>query len=392
MKLLERILVAIDARRSSKSTVAEATMIAKKFHSEVTLLHVLPSEQAENQEIKQYLRMAREGLEARMAQYKEEMVREGVKVGEVLIVEGTPFDQIIRHAEELDVNVVVLGASVKSGATGNGNLGFTAERVCRKSAKPVWVVHPQEKTRKQAILCPVDLSPPSRRALRNAIHLARWFGAKLTVLHVVRPLSTLIGLELPSDSKGRENYFNMETKRFHAFLKEFDFHDVEKDFVSVFGDPGPKILEVARELQSQLIVMGSVGRTGLAKILMGGVAGTVLRDLPCSVVMMKATEAIRLKMEEHLTDIRSYYTQGLELMENGFAEESIRQFKHCISTNEMFLPAWEALAQAYERIGETERAEKTRQTSAELEEVLSWRRVEADVRSHRPLWKSKYIY
>jgi predicted Zn-dependent protease len=79
-------------------------------------------------------------------------------------------------------------------------------------------------------------------------------------------------------------------------------------------------------------------------------------------------------------------------MENGFAEESIRQFKHCISTNEMFLPAWEALAQAYERIGETERAEKTRQTSAELEEVLSWRRVEADVRSHRPLWKSKYIY
>jgi universal stress protein A len=390
MKLLERILVAVDGRQSAQSVIDEATSVAEKFQSEVVLLHVLPSEKTQDEEMKQYVNAAREGIGARLSEYKAQMEKKGVTVGEEIIAEGTPFDQIIRHAADLDVNVVILGASRHSEEQGEGNLGFTAERVCRKSPKPVWVVHSDGRNEKKAVLCPIDFSSPSRRALWNAVHLARRFGAKLTILHVVQPWSTVFGIDLPGgESKVKERHLETEKKRFQDFLGEFDFHEVDTDEVTLVGEPGKKIQEFSREMKADLIVMGSVGRTGLARILMGSVAGTVLHELPCSLIMMKAEEAIQLKMEEQLTDIREHYAHGLELMANGFPNEAIREFKHCVATNEMFLPAWEALVQAYERIGETQRADKTRKTVEELEEILSWRRIEAEIRSQHSFWKDK---
>ena len=77
---------------------------------------------------------------------------------EEVVVEGVAFDQIISHAETCNTNVIVVG----SGAGADGSrLGITAERVCRKALKPVWVVSPGGPGFPRSILCPVDFSKPS---------------------------------------------------------------------------------------------------------------------------------------------------------------------------------------------------------------------------------------
>ena len=73
-------------------------------------------------------------------------------------------------------------------------------------------------------------------------------------------------------------------------------------------------------------------------------------------------------------------------MRQGFAEEARRQFQHWVSVNVMFAPAWEALAD-YERLGGAARAEECRAEAKQVRDTLSWRQVEADIRSRHPLWR-----
>lgn len=95
-----------------------------------------------------------------------------------------------------------------------------------------------------------------------------------------------------------------------------------------------------------------VGRTGLSRIFMGDVASKVTRSLPCSMILFKAEDAIRLELDEELMDLEAHYSRGCELLGNGFLEEAKRQFAHCVDKSDTFLPAWRALARVYQRMGQ----------------------------------------
>ena len=70
---------------------------------------------------------------------------------------------------------------------GKYSLDVVAEKLVRKSNKPVWIVRDGELAFPKAMLCPVDYSDASRRALNNAIRIARTFKKKLYVLNVLKP-------------------------------------------------------------------------------------------------------------------------------------------------------------------------------------------------------------
>ena len=75
---------------------------------------------------------------------------------------------------------------------------------------------------------------------------------------------------------------------------------------------------------------------------------------------MKAEDTFRLQAIDQVADIESHFQHGAELLRQGFAEEARRQFQHCVSANVMFVPGWEALADCYERLEDTARAEECR--------------------------------
>jgi nucleotide-binding universal stress UspA family protein len=304
------------------------------------------------------------------------------------VSEGTPFDRIIEYANDVDANLVVVGSRGAEPA-GGSRLGTTAERLCRRSSRPVLVVAPATPPEPERILCPVDGSAPSKRALRNAIHWARRLQSQLRIVHVVPPISGFSGL-IPAVQRGmQQNYVETETARFERLLADFDLHDVAWDKVVLEGNAAETILEATAAYSADLIIMGSVGRTGLSRMLLGSVAGKVVREMPCSIIMLKAEDAIRVKIDEELADLQTHYERGCELLQNGFLDEAQRQFQQCLRTSDMFAPAWEGLAETAERRGDLDRAEQCRVTAQKVEETLAWRRVEADVRRTHPLWKRK---
>jgi nucleotide-binding universal stress UspA family protein len=140
------------------------------------------------------------------------------------------------------------------------------------------------------ILCPVDFSPTSARALARAASLARTYGAALSILHVIpvfdpsRPvLESPLGLEEP----GRVFYpASRETvvAELRSWAAAPAVVAVSPAFVAEEGRPADVIVAQAAESGADLLVLGTHGRTGFRRLLLGSVAETVLRTAPCPVL------------------------------------------------------------------------------------------------------------
>src|SRR5438552_9330726 len=114
----------------------------------------------------------------------------------------------------------------------------------------------------QRILCPFDLSEPSTIAMAQAVALARWTGAQLTALHVMELQK---GTTEPTAS-----YLNVLNRWIHARAGTgADATPIE--LVTRYGRAVHEILESAESLQSDLIVMGTHGASGLDRVVLGSV-------------------------------------------------------------------------------------------------------------------------
>jgi nucleotide-binding universal stress UspA family protein len=137
------------------------------------------------------------------------------------------------------------------------------------------------------ILCPTDFSDSSRHALEHAIVVARWYGAHITVLHVGHPMVVLGGFApVPAAAAGivdGPNRGRLE-EQVRAWLAPEIAAGLAADVIAVEGDPGRRILEHARSLPADLIVIGTHGRGGLERLVLGSIAERVLRRAHCPVM------------------------------------------------------------------------------------------------------------
>ena len=137
----------------------------------------------------------------------------------------------------------------------------------------------------QSILHPTDFSEPSEYAFRLACGLARDYGARLILLHVWSP--PLVPFAVGPAPTVPEQFSPAEVKAELARLNVPEpTLDVERRLEQ--GDAAGEIVRVARETECDLIVIGTHGRTGLARLVMGGTAEEVLRKAPCPVLAVKA--------------------------------------------------------------------------------------------------------
>lgn len=132
------------------------------------------------------------------------------------------------------------------------------------------------------ILVPTDFSEHSRAAFDLACALARDYAAELLVLHVYRPPQVYapdgIAVIVP------EQPLDLQAQL--ALVRPAD-PQVKVDHLLVEGDPVEEILRVAGDRGCDLIVMGTHGTTGLARLLMGSVAESVVRRAPCPVLTVR---------------------------------------------------------------------------------------------------------
>lgn len=376
-KVLRKILLATDLTPAAEDAVREAAVVAKAFDSEIVPLHVLPTIPDSAFDLTD----VKQEVAARLERLRTELAAEEVTVADPILVSGDVAGEIVRKADALDVNMILLASGEKP-ADAVFRLGITAERVSRQSTKPVWVVRPDSDPQLRRVLCPVDFSGPSRRALWTAIHLARAFDAQLTVLHVVQPLSSFFGglVSVPDDKQ--QAHLAAKQAEFEAFLREQNLHDVQYSTQVRQGEPASEILAAVREANADLLVMGSVGKNGLVRMFWGSVTEKVAREMPCSIITVKAQHAIRVELEAEIADLQTHMRQGQELLDKGFCEEALEQFELCIARDVMYAPAWQSAAIAYRRLGAEERAENCERQAQAIVRSLWERMIEADIRGH----------
>lgn len=369
MKLLEKILLATDFSGASGDALRTAAYLAKNFNSEILLLHVLPEGEAYDPD------RIKKAATREMQRTADTLIREGVTKVQTILEEGNSFARIINQAEMDDVNLIVMGAGDKSSGD-HYPLGTTAEKVIRRAGKPVWVARAGFFPPIRKILCPVDFSEPSKRALHNAVHLARHFRVELTVLHVIQPL---FGFYYNLNPVALESQKALETKRqgqFDLFLEEFDFHNVVWKRMVLFGKAEREILNEIRYSGFDLLVMGAVGNSSQPRAMLGAVAEKVVREMPCSLVTLKSENAIRLRLEYEISDIENHLAQGRKLLENGFPREALEEFEYCVEKDLFFAPAWDGMAKAHQRLGHEETAQKSAQMARQIREKFWQRQIE----------------
>lgn len=146
------------------------------------------------------------------------------------------------------------------------------------------------------ILVPVDGSSTSEKALDEAIRLAHLTGARLRLLHVVDELSYVNGFEPAM------NYLNEIIPLMRVAGEKLLAHDrqkaldkgVDADSVLIVEGPGricDHVAEQARHVKADLIVVGSHGRRGIGRVLLGSDAEQIVRHAPVPVLVVRSGEA-----------------------------------------------------------------------------------------------------
>ena len=135
------------------------------------------------------------------------------------------------------------------------------------------------------ILCPVDFSEFSRHALDCAIGIARWYGAEVTALHVVPPITAAA----PPTGEGLYPPLVFSEEDLQQFRHELDaFAGLPAvpalDTRVSQGNATSEIVRLAKELPADLLVMGTHGRSGFERLMLGSVTEKVLRKSPCPVL------------------------------------------------------------------------------------------------------------
>jgi nucleotide-binding universal stress UspA family protein len=365
MKLTRKILLATDFSRSTNDAVRLLISLVPRLDAGVVLLHVLPGKRI-FAELSEDLRDQALG---QLGALRNRLHDEGVTDLSVEIRTGVDHEEIVGFAESHDVSLVVIGVG-RPGEDDAPRLGATAERVVRHCRKPVWVVRPGRRTEIRRILCPVDMSEHSARALRSAIGLATKTGASLQVLHVVRPLASFVprGATL-GDGMERE-YVDKRKRDYASFLRQFDFDQLRWSHTTRSGIPEDVIAELAQRERIDLLVMGSLGSTGVPRQVLGSVAASVTRTLPCSVLTVKEVDAFQAGLEPELEEIWRCYERGRKMLEQTRYADAAEQFEVCISLNRLFVRAWDGLAAAHEKLGHTDVAADCRAASSKILEEI----------------------
>lgn len=228
----------------------------------------------------------------RQALLEEQLGRIEVDLGEVAassIVVGSAHRLLLEDAHTLGADLIVVGASESHEPRA---LGSTADRVLRKAICPVLVVRGGLNLPPRRIMAPVDLSPHSEDSLRCGLALIDALAGESRPR--VDALFVLASGELTGSSQFTpEQIDRLAHDELDRFITRFDpekKHGI-RPYVRT-GEPREEIIREIEELGADLVLLGTHGRGGFERFLLGSVASDVAGRAPCSALVIppKAAE------------------------------------------------------------------------------------------------------
>lgn len=285
---------------STRSAVDKAIWVAGHTSAEVTFLSSLmpcldltPSmwQMREMQDYQSLIDGMHENARQQMAALVDEAAAAGIKATE-LRTAGKPWLELLREAVTNDHDLMIVG-SHQQHALGKLLLGNTGRRLVRKCPCPVWVTSPVEDGQVRRILVPTDFSETADEAIKLAHTLAQQLEAELHVLHAIEyhfePQMRDLIASLDEVEEYRSRLHADAERQLNEMISRCGLdHAVALDHRHIAtGTPDVAIRTAVAELAVDLVVMNTLGRSGLKGLLVGNTAEQVLNYLTCSILAVK---------------------------------------------------------------------------------------------------------
>lgn len=377
MKLLEKILIATDLSSSSDELVKHGIDIAKLFGAKIILVYVL-NLNTENKKINTFIL---NGAVSQLNRFKKKITGEGIECDEPIVANGSIYTKIVEEASINDVNLILMGSN---GHSDNGpfKLGNSAKKVIQKTQIPVWVHKIGSNLKINKILCPVDFSDSSTRALENAVLIAKKLDAELVVMNVYESENSYEYLDIHYLKDEIEKEKKKNESQFKEYLNEINFRGVKWEFYLTTGFPDIEISKSIKEKNIDLLIMGTTGRTGLSKFFIGSVTEKVVREVPCSFITTKSKNLIKIVIEAKINDLDTHFREAQLLFKDGLYERALREYNICLEIDNMHIRSYNGIATIYEKLGDKKKAEHYHQIAKEIYDYMWNSKIENEIRKH----------
>ncbi len=289
-----RILVPTDFSDSALLALEHGIFLAKKFEGELVLLHVAELPTITIHDFPSDLfDLAREAGMDRMGELldEQEVVLPPVKR---VVLSGTPAepaaDVIVDYAKSNDIDFIVTGTHGRRGVR-RLFLGSVTEEVVRRSPCPVLTMRTHKEAwslpRADRILVPVDFSAATRQVIGAASRIAEHYDAAITLAHVVNlDYYPYYGFGSDAFPEIRKSMIEASEAKLTELAAELQAAGLVVSWKTIKGHPAVALRQLAEETDTDLIVIGSHGRSGFDRAMVGSVSEKVLRSAHCPVMVV----------------------------------------------------------------------------------------------------------
>jgi len=282
MGLFQKMLVGVDGSASSLHALRQALRFSHGEKIPCIAASVVPPYEGDLRlfGVKDIKALLREPCEKALEVTSREAQHEGLAV-QTVCMEGKPHEALAEFAEENRCDVIVLGT--RGDSLEKYLLGSVTARVIGYSPVDVLAIPLGASLGWQNILCPVDGSETSGKVAQRAIRITATYRATLKFISATdMPIeSYAYAPELMASMVKKADAYVQEVKT-QASLQGIDAAGIVRE-----GDAAEAILNLARTENVDLITLGSHGKSGLKRLLMGSVAERVLGNSPCPVLVVK---------------------------------------------------------------------------------------------------------
>jgi nucleotide-binding universal stress UspA family protein len=283
------ILVPVDFSELSALALQYADALGRCSGARITVLHASAFEappyftQGQVEELRARLRAAQRQAERDLREFVRKALGPDTAMPAVRVVEGRPAETILRTAQEIGSDLIVMGTHGRSGWN-RLMLGSVTERVLRETSIPVLTVRGDMRTPERPlairnILCPVNDTPVARRALRQAAEMAHCLDATLTLLHV-------------DEGSSRDRIADL-----CAWVPNEQRQKCRIREITRRGEAAREIIAQAREEGCDLLVIGAQHRRFFDSTVIGSTTVRVVRHAPCPVLTVVEGEPVPIAAE-----------------------------------------------------------------------------------------------